>query len=129
MAKRKRTKYNNGGLQISKTFENVGELSGNVAGNQSQRNFSFAYKTPETHHSFGVKGDSNQGITGFSGSTGTAKNRIKANVGVGSRKGQYGVTASRNIRDGEISATVNRQQKPFSSGRETYVGIQFTKRF
>ena len=128
MAKRKRTKYSPGGLHANKTFDNIGELSGSVGGPQNRLNLSVDVKSPKEYHSFGVKGNQSQGVTSLTGSTGTAKNRIKASVGVGEHKGQYGVTASRNIKHGEVAATVRRQSKPFSYGQENYFGVRFTKK-
>ena len=129
MAKRKRAKYSHGGSHVSKTFNNIGEFSGSVGGNQNQISFAADYQSPEKLHSFGVRGSSTQGVTSLTGSTEIANTKLQADVGVGVRKGQYGVTASRNLGAGEISATVKQQPKPFSYGQTTYFGIGFTKRF
>ena len=126
--KKNRVKYNNGGLQLSKSFDNIGTLSGTLTKNQYSANI----QTPKKHHSFGIKGNIDGGISNLSGSTGTAKNRIKANVGVDKRnKGIFSLTASRNTKAGEVSATLKRQPKanPTSYGKETFVGVQFTRRF
>ncbi len=130
MSKKKRVKYNAGGaLSASKSFKTIGAFAASVQGSRNNIDYSLDYQTPKQHHSFGVQGSSKLGITKVVGSTGTDKHRIKARVGVNQTKGDAAITASRNINDGEISATIRQQPKHFSYGKETFVGVEYTRKF
>ena len=125
MPKKKRAKYNEGGLTARKNFPNIGKFAVHAAGTQSARTYSFDYQTPKEHHSFGMRGQSDNGITDLTGSTGTDKTRLRVNVGVGPNKGKVEGKISRNLSRGRGEVSLSGKY-----GKNDYEGIlNFSTRF
>jgi hypothetical protein len=133
MPKKKRAKYNEGSLTAHKDFPNIGAFSAAAGGSQDRIDYSVTYQTPKKYRRFGAigaTGSSSEGITNVGASTGTAKTRFNVKVGVGPyNKGDVSATVSRDTKAGRFSATVGRQPKPFSYGKETFIGINATKEY
>jgi len=129
MPKKKRAKYNEGSLTTRKNFTGIGKFAVHAAGNQSARTYSVDYQTPKEYHSFGMRGQSDSGITGFTGSTGTDTTRLRVNVGVGPNKGGVQGKISRNLPRGQGELSFTAGQRPTGYGMNKFVNIGFTRKF